>query len=129
MKRWFFEFILLPLVILALCFAICEARTQKDETLKTFAVGTSLVFEGAFLNSPDLSAGHVWELEGFSYMGTHLGFKFFPKDFNWISPGIVALIDAIWRIPEFGKGHDDLIFRKCLADGSGILGAVIEFKF
>lgn len=98
------------------------------DPLPPFLVGGAMVLTPMFLDDERLSWGHSLELSGFSFTWTDLGYRFLPEDLKGLSPVFIGLACLVYRIPELGRGEDDLILRKMSMDGLGIVGRVaLEF--
>ena len=121
MKRLF---LIIGLILSA---TVCLADEPK---LDYQALGTGvglLVAPAPFIGS-DLSLGHSWELEGFSYAATDVMGRILPKEVNWASPTLIASADLLYRA---GEGlNNDLIRRKLACDWLGVLARVeVDIKF
>lgn len=116
---------LLLLALLAFAPGCPRVATAQEDPGKVFLVGSALVFAPLGFDSPDLSVGHAWELEGFTYAGTDLGWRFLPKDIAWMSPVIMTGLVLAYRLPEMGRGADDMILRKLGADLLGVAARVV----
>lgn len=112
-------------VLLHLAGAVAALGEENHDFAKPFLVGSALVFAPMAFDSPQIPWGHAIELEGFTYGGTDLGFRFLPEEIKWASPFIMAGLVLAYRIPQLGRGEDDLILRKMGMDGLGIVGRVV----
>lgn len=125
-------------IALALIFALdtfsgCVrvAHAEDFDPVKASLVGVGMLVAPLAVADPQLSVGHSWELEGFSYAATDIFYRFFPKDFKFMAPVLVGSLDLMYRIGELrGTKADDLVCRKLSMDLTGVLArVVIEVKF
>jgi|SRR6185369_729827 len=103
---------------------VATPTPSDTDTVRALCVGTGLLFAPLPFTNKDLSLGHSLELEGFSYAATDVGYRFFPKDLKWLSPVLVLLLDFGYRSEQFGKGNDDLAWRKFCCDVLGVVARV-----
>lgn len=117
------------LLLLSLLSLVGVAGADEPKLdLQSSLVGAGLLIAPAPFTGPDLSLGHAWELEGFSYAVTDIGERILPKGYQFMSPIAVGLLDGFYRGGE-GFGND-LIRRKFICDLLGILGRVsLDIKF
>ena len=113
-------------VLLALIARQLHAEPEVD--WKPVGIGTGLLVAPIPMASSDLSWGHTIELEGWSYAATDIFGRFLPKDYWFLSPIMVTVVDTMYRA---GEGLDqDLTRRKLACDLLGVAGRVtIEIKF
>lgn len=105
--------------------ALISANADEYDPAKSIVVGVSLLTLPIAFTDQDLSVGHSWEIEGFSYAACDVGCRILPKKFWFMSPIFLAVLDSMYRTGELGQGQDNLIFRKWALDGIGILSSTV----
>lgn len=115
------------IAVFGMLVSICLADEPKLD-YQALGTGVGLLAAPAPFVGNDLSLGHTWELEGFSYAATDVMGRLFPKDLNWVAPILMASADLLYRS---GEGlENDLTRRKLACDWLGVLGRVsVDIKF
>lgn len=115
--------------ILFLCICLNNANADEPKLdYQAIGTGVGLLAVPAPFTGSDLSLGHTWELEGFSYAATDVMGRILPKYVGWVAPVLIASADLLYRS---GEGlENDLTRRKLACDWLGVLGRVsVDIKF
>jgi hypothetical protein len=120
MKKDFF------IILVFLLASLVHAR--ENDSLRAVGVGLSLLVAPAQLTDQNLSLGHTWEIEGFSFAATDILYRIVPKELDFLAPVLAFLGDAAYRAPELSGPNGGLAMRKFECDCLGIVGR-ITFSF
>lgn len=107
--------------------SVCLADEPKLD-YQALGTGVGLLAAPAPFVGSDLSLGHTWELESFSYAATDVMGRIIPKEVNWMAPVLIGGADLLYRS---GEGLDNsLTQRKLACDLMGVIGRVaVDIKF
>lgn len=124
--NWFTAIAIILFFLLLACAPIALHCEENWKPANAFAVGTVFLALPLLTADKNLGVGHQWEITGFSYAATDIGYRFMPKGFaRDITPLIVGLLDFSYRATELGNGNDGLVWKKFFTnDLLGIAGRV-----
>ena len=112
------------IALIVACFCTQLACADSYDPVKVGITGVSMFAGSIALSNSNVPWNKATELQGWSFCWTTMGFKFFGKEYGWLSPICVGAFDLMYRIPQFHE-NEDMAFRKLACDLSGVLGACI----
>jgi hypothetical protein len=116
------------LFLLSLGVAGIARADEPQVDYQALATGAGVLVAPIPFVGNGLDYSHGEELTGWSYMGTDILDRIFPKEIRFMAPILVGLFDLGWITAKNDKGDEPL--REFACGGIGVLGrVVVDFKF